>query len=412
MKTIHLAIIAAFPVLLMTLSQTAFGFAIHDLNYENSPYDNKMMPIAGEPMKLFYQVVNNTPQSHGYNVTISIRYLYDSTQVYHTMYHYDIKSNNFEDIIWNFTPNATGLYSIVATENSTETANYVFAVTKDGGFREAAKKDPAILDNKSPLEQFRLGMDPKEIKCKDGYFLALRQSGLPVCVSLETLKELRQRNIVTPDDIDYDKIGYVESENQFKKMLAEKSIEYSSDKFLLITGMSLLSLPPTTDYCGYVKDKNEIEHWFSSSYHYDNLSSSILFDKNPNQCQPNTMSCFCSLQTRLAEMNPKLAYFTKDEEEITGTAVSNYLNETRIANVSNQFIVGKYNLESSSADIHYCGRFTGGAGLKDFEGYIKNDKVVAFSLAAEKSKLCTISDNARTFTFNKSSIVPDTVGGK
>ncbi|HKU33356.1 MAG TPA: hypothetical protein VJR22_05880 [Candidatus Nitrosotalea sp.] len=412
MKKIHLAIIAAFPVLLMTFSQAAFGFAIHDLDYENSPYDNKTMPVVDAPMRLDYQVVNNTPQSHGYNVTISIRYVDNGTQVYRTIHHYDIKSNNFEDIIWNFTPNATGLYVVVATENSTKTVNYVFAVTKDGSFRKEAKKDPAILDNKSPLEQFRLGIDPKEIKCKDGYFLSLKPSSLPVCSSLETLKELRQRNLVIADAIDYDKIGYVESEDQFKKMLAEKNIEYSSDKFLLITGMSLLTLPPTTDYCGYVQDKIDIEHWFSSSYHYDNLTSAILYDKNPSPCQPNTMSCFCSLQTKLAERNPELSYFTKHEEEITGTVVSNYLDGTKIANVSNQFIVGKYNLESSSADIHYCGRFTGGVGLKDFEGYIKNDKVVAFSLASEKSKLCAISDDAKTFTFNKSSIVPDTVGGK
>ena len=411
MKILHLAIIAV-PVLLMIFSQVAFGFTIHDLNYENSPYDNKTMPLVGEPMKLFYQVVNNTPQNHGYNVTISIKILDDNKQVYYTVKHYDVKSNDYEDIIWNFTPNATGLYSVVATENSTKSVNYVFAVTKDGSFRDAAKKDPTILDNKSPLEQFRLGIDPKEIKCKDSYFLALKPSSLPVCVSLETLKELKQRNLVIPGDIDYEKIGLVESEDQFKKMLDEKNIEYSPDKFLLIIGMSLESLPPTTDYCGYVQDKNDIEHWFSSSYHYDNLSEPILFDKNPSPCQPNTISCFCSLQTKLAEMNPQLSYFTKYEEETTGTAVSNYLDETRIANVSNQFIVGKYNLESSSADIHYCGKFTGGAGLRDFEGYIKNDKVVAFSLATEKSSLCAISDDAKTFTFNESSIVPDTVGGK
>ncbi|MGI0066447.1 MAG: hypothetical protein ACREAT_06800, partial [Nitrosotalea sp.] len=156
-----------------------------------------------------------------------------------------------------------------------------------------------------------------------------------------------------------------------------------------------------------VQDNNKESHWFSSSYHYDNLTSSKLLDKNPDPCQPSTRSCFCSLQTKLAEKNPVISYFTKSEEESVGNAISKYLDDTKIANVSNQFIVGKYNLESDSADIHYCGKFTDGVGLKDFEGYIKNGKVADFSLATEKAKLCAISNDTQTFTFDKSSIVPD-----
>lgn len=47
------------------------------------------------------------------------------------------------------------------------------------------------------------------------------------------------------------------------------------------------------------------------------------------------------------------------------------------------------------------------AGLKDFQGYIKNGHVTDFSLEVEQQKLCAINDNARIFTFDKSSIVPD-----
>ena len=400
------------PILLSVIFTPAFGFMIHDLNYEDSPYDNKKMPIVGEPMRLFYQVVNYTLQSQNYSVTISITNLDEAKQVYHTTHVYKIKSNEFEDIIWEFTPDTEGLYLVDASESSGKSVEYVFAVTKDDDFRQAVRTNPSLLDDKSPRQQFRLGIDPKEIKCKEDLFLALKQSSLPVCVSLETLKELRQRNLVIPDVIDYDRIGYVTSENQFKKMLSEKNIQYAPDDFILITGMSLLSLPPTTDYCGYVQDDNQNEHWFSSSYHYDKLGNSKLFDKNPNPCQPNTMSCFCSLQTKLAETNAKLSYFTKSEEASVGRLVSQYLNETKIANVSNQFIVGKYNLQSNDDDIHYCGKFTGGVGLKDFEGYIKGGKVVDFSLATEKPKLCAISDVTRTFTFDKSSIVPDSFDGQ
>jgi len=234
-----------------------------------------------------------------------------------------------------------------------------------------------------------------------------------VCVSLETLKDLRQRNLVIFEHIDYDRIGYEASETQFKKMLAEKKIEYTPDSFLLIPGFSLTSLPPTTDYCGYVQDNIKEDYWFSSSYHYDTLSNSKLFEQNPMPCGSAAMSCFCFLQTRMAENNTReLTYFTKSEEESVGKSISRYLNETKIANVSNQFIVGKYNLESSVTEIHYCGKFTGGAGLKDFEGYVKKGNVVEFSLASEKPKLCAISDDARTFTFDKSSIVPDSFEGQ
>lgn len=413
MKTLHLSIIVGFAIGLLILGNASvFGFMIHDLNYENSQYNNRTMPVVGNQMRLFYQVVNYTPQSQGYDVIISIINLDEARQVYHTTHNYRINSNEFEDVIWNFTPETEGLYSVDVIENSGKDVKYIFAVTKDDYFRHAASANTTLLDGKSPMQQFRLGIDPKEIKCREDLYLALRPTSLPVCISLETLKVMKQRNLVISDAIDYDRIGYVTSENQFKKMLDEKNIKYTPDNFLLITGFILESLPPTTEYCGYVQDDNKENHWFSSSYHYDNLTSYKLFNQNPNPCQPSTVSCFCDLQTKLAEKNPVMSYFTKSEEESVGKYISEYLNETKIANVSNQFVVGKYNLESNTADIHYCGTFTGGAGLKDFDGYIKNGKVVDFSLATEKPKLCAISNNSQIFTFDKSSIVPDSFGVK
>ncbi len=151
------------------------------------------------------------------------------------------------------------------------------------------------------MQQFRLGIDPKKIKCREDLYLALRPTSLPVCVSLETLKMMKQRNLVIPDVIDYDRIGHVTSESQFKKMLDEKNITYTPDNFLLITGLTLDSLPPISEYCGYVQDNDKDNHWFSSSYQYDNLTSYKLFNQNqnPHPCQPNTVSCFCDLQTKL-----------------------------------------------------------------------------------------------------------------
>ena len=412
-ETSNLLVGAGFAIMLVLFgTESAFGFTIHDLDYENSPYDNKKMPIVGQPMRLFYQVVNYSPQSQSNNVTISITNLDEDKQVFHTNHQYKIGSNEFEDLIWNFTPESQGLYFVMAIESSGKIANYVFAVTKDDDFRQKAKANPEVLDDKSPRKQFRMGIDPKEITCKENLYLALKPSSLPVCVRLETLKDMRKREFVIQENIDYDKIGFVTSENQFKKMLSEKNIEYTSENFLFIEGMSLTSLPPISDYCGYVQDNNKGHHWFSTTYHYDVLSNSKISDQTPSPCQPSTMSCFCFLQTNLAEKNPKMSYFTKSEEVSVGKAISKYLNGTKIANVSNQFIVGKYNLESDQAEIHYCGKFTGGGGLRDFEGYIKNGTIVDFSLAAERPKLCAVSNDATTFTFAKSSIEPDSFYGQ
>ena len=71
----NLVVLLGFAILVVLFStESAFGFKIHDLNYEDSPYDNKKMPIVGQPMRLFYQVVNYSPQSQGYDVAISMTY--------------------------------------------------------------------------------------------------------------------------------------------------------------------------------------------------------------------------------------------------------------------------------------------------------------------------------------------------
>ena len=207
--------------------------------------------------------------------------------------------------------------------------------------------------------------------------------------------------------IDYGKIGHMVSENKFKKMLDEKNIRYDSNDFILIDGITLTSYPPISGYCGYVIDTNNEDYWFSSTFHKDTITDYVIFEQNPEPCKPSTHSCFCSLQYNLAEKNLELSYFTTAEEETVGKLISNYLNHTKISNVSNQFVVGKYNLESESADIHYCGAFTWGVAIKHFEGYIKNGNVMDFGLASEKPKLCTINDNAKMFTFDKSSLVQD-----
>lgn len=207
----------------------------------------------------------------------------------------------------------------------------------------------------------------------------------------------------TPNgQIDYDKIGYLVSENQFENMLKARNIQYEKSNWLLIEGPSALSYPPITGYCGYVKGNNNEERWFSSGFHYDTLTSSKISNSNPDSCTPGVSSCFCTLQTYLAENNThELTYFTASQEDAVGNTLSKYLGKGNVVNVSNEFVVGKYNLDTTDPYlVHYCGKFTWGAQLQYFEGYIRNSNVLDFSLATEKQKLCAINSDAKLFSFD------------
>lgn len=102
--------------------------------------------------------------------------------------------------------------------------------------------------------------------------------------------------------IDYVKIGYDASLNDFKSKLGEKNIQYTSNELTFISGMSLTSDPPHTDYCGYVVTDND-DYWYQSSFHKDTLSRNEITDENPMPCKPNVMSCICLLEEKLAKIN-------------------------------------------------------------------------------------------------------------
>src|SRR3989338_708256 len=390
----------------------AFAYQIHDIDYENSSYENKKTPSLGKPVQLIYQVVNNTPKTQNYDVTVSITNLDEKKQVYFKQYQYEIQSEKAEDILWKFTPETEGLYLVEATEHPLKYTKYVFAVPKNDDFKKIHKTNITLLEDTSPRQQFRMGIDPKEILCKEGFYLALKTSNLPVCLTLETLVKLRHANFVVAEVIDYDKIGYTRSENQFKKILAEKNIEYVSDSFRLISGFSQLSLPPTTEYCGYVQDETKEDYWFSSTYHWDALTNTETYNENPMPCEPNNYSCFCSLQTLLAEENlEKLSYFDKAQESNVGKIFTDYLNEGgKITNVPNSFVIGKYNFEIPDI-TSFCGQFQGKLYWY-FLGHIKDSKIISWGLETDKPKLCAINENTQKFTFNESAIVKDSFMGQ
>jgi len=276
-----------------------------------------------------------------------------------------------------------------------------------------------------PLKQFKSGVPVNEIKCKENYVLVLKSSNQrPACITYHSRSKLvnhgwQDNNPFLADKngkvdlskinlpptkyggIDYGKIGYLVSENQFKKMLADKNIEYSSGNLSFIEGLSLTSDPPYTDYCGYVVSSGKQDYWFWSSFYNDTLTSAKFYNENPDPCKPNYDSCTCTLQRQLAEKNLKeLSYLTDSEEQIIGKSLQRYLSETPVSNVSDKFVVGKYNFESPNT-IPYCGKFVDDNQDVYFQGYIQKDNIMAFELAFEKPKLCAISDDAGIFDFVK-----------
>jgi len=391
-----------------------FAFLIHDLDYENSLYDDKRTPSLGKPIQLFYQVVNYTPKAKIYDVTISITNLDEGKEVYSTEHQYRILSDKYEDIIWNFTPESQGLYLVEVIENSEKRTKYVFAVPQNDDLKKMAKKDPMFLEGKSPRQQFRIGVDPKEIKCKEDLYLALKQTGLPVCVSLETLKEFRQRDFVISEVINYEKIGNFLSETQFKKMLDEKNVNFAKNDFLLVQGMMLPMGIPLVEYCGYALSEDDEDYWFSSTSVGFNLTKYEIHDENPEPCKVGDYTCGCLLQTSLVEKNlSELSYFDKAQEEEVGKILTDYLNEGgKITNVPNSFVIGKYNLEIEPDVTSFCGQFQGRL-YWHFIGYIKDSKISNWSLETnERPKLCAIKDNPQIFTFDESAIVKDSFTGQ
>jgi hypothetical protein len=390
-----------------------FGFMIHDLDYADSPYDNKKTPSLGQSMRLFYQVVNYTPKANVYDVTISITNLDEGKKVYSTQHQYRVLSDQYEDIIWNFTPETQGLYLVEVIENSEKSTKYVFAVPQNDELKKMAKKDPTILEGTSPRYQFRIGVDPKEIKCKEDLYLALKQTGLPVCVSLETLKEFRQRDFVVAEVINYEKIGHVLSERQFKKMLVEKNIKFSQDDFLLVQGIMLPTGIPIVEYCGYTLSEDAQDYWFSSTSVGFNLTRYEIQDENPEPCVVGELSCGCFLQTSLVEKDlENLSYFDKAQEAQVGKIFADFLNEGyKVTNVPNSFVIGKYNLEIDPDITSFCGQFQG-KFYWYFIGHINNSKISSWFLETnEKPKLCAISENPQIFTFDESAIAKDSFTG-
>ena len=390
--------------------ETADAYPIHDLTYSNSNYHNKHTPSLGKQIEFLYQAYDENSNKSHFDVTVSITNLDEHKNVFFEKHQLSVGSSDHpHDIFWNFIPQKSGLY-VVEVLDKTNTHKRFFAVPDDDSLKRIPVTNPELLEDTSPRKQFRMGIDPKLVICNDDLFLALKRDNQPVCLKLDTLIELRARQLLVADNIDYDKIGLQYSDNEFKSLLEENDIQYTQDDYVIQTGMSLLSLPPSTGYCGYVLDDVGEDYWFSSNYAFPTFTSYGLSDDNPHPCKPNSHSCECSIELSLAEKNTKqLSYFDPIEEIEMGNIFKDYLNEGgKISNVPNLFTIGKYNLELDPEVTTLCGQFQGYSWWY-FQAHVKNSKIIGFSLDdKERPVLCAINHDPVIFEFEESAIVKQT----
>lgn len=304
--------------------------------------------------------------------------------------------------------------------------------------------------NITPLQQTKIGISAQNVICEENLELVIKNNAIPACVKLESVPRLIERGwleksyqefsknnsdytikempvltdtnnhavdysvdekgkidldkVPIPIDeryggIDYTKLGHLVAEFDLKKQLSQKNIQYSEQDYLFIDGFSLESYPPRSGYCAFVKSLDGKEYWYGGWFHNDTLSTSKLHDHNPNPCRPNEQSCACNLQKKLTINNlDTLSFFDSSEEESVGKIIQNYLDSSNISNISNQFIIGKYNLDKGLFVTPFCGKFVGPSNIKEFEGSIEFGKVTEFALKSTQ-ELCAINDNAPVYEF-------------
>lgn len=406
MKTKLLIIFATSIIISVGAINSVYAYPIHDLTYSNSPYQNKQTPSLGKTTEYLYQAYGYNFKNDSFDVTVSITNLDEQKKIYFKKHKLGPQHNdNPHDIFWNFTPEKSGLYVVEVLDKYEKYKRY-FAVPEDDSLKRVPVTNPELLEDTSPRKQFRMGIDPKLVICDDDLFVALKKDNQPVCLTLDTLIELRKRNYIVADNIDYEKIGLLYSDNEFKSILKEKNIEYTENNYMVKQGMSLTSLPPQTGYCGYVLDDKEEDYWFSSGYTFPTFTSRGISDESPNPCKPNSHSCECNIELKLAEKNTKqLSYYDDIEVMEIGNIFRDYLNEGgKISNAPNLFTIGKYNLDMDSDVTTFCGQFQGN-GLGYFQGHIKDNKIIGFGgNDKERPVLCAINEDPIVFEFDKSAI--------
>ena len=140
------------------LGHLAFAYPIHDLDYANSSYQNKKTPSLGKPVDFLYQIGNYGDKSQNSHAQVTVTNLDDQNIVYYKDYSQVIPSGKTFDILWEFTPETSGLYVVEIVENFEKHAKRFFAVPENNDNKRIPHTNPEFLEDVSPRKQFRMGM--------------------------------------------------------------------------------------------------------------------------------------------------------------------------------------------------------------------------------------------------------------
>jgi len=199
--------------------------------------------------------------------------------------------------------------------------------------------------------------------------------------------------------VDYGELGHLVVEQDLKSKLAKEKIKYSEGKYIFQDGFTLTSYPPHSGYCAFIESDDGEDYWYEGGFSRDTLTRSELYDDNPNSCKQNEGSCTCFIVKEQAIANVStLSYFDKIEEEFVGKALKEYLTETKVSNVSNQFVVGKFNFDYDDDGISFCGKFVESDIRNTFEGTLKDSKVTSFGMRPPM-ELCAINNDSIIYEF-------------
>ncbi|MGY5146574.1 MAG: hypothetical protein ACW9W4_01035 [Candidatus Nitrosopumilus sp. bin_7KS] len=264
---------------------------------------------------------------------------------------------------------------------------------------------PLYLEGRG--QNYTIHLDAYAVENLDGNYIRnikVTTENKPVDYSVNKYNKIDLLEIPLPinekyNQVDYGKLGHLVVEHNLKSKLAEENIEYSKGKYIFQEGLTLSSYPPSSGYCAFIESDDGEDYWYEGGFSRDTLTRSELYDSNPHACKHNEYSCTCSIvKQQVIENVGILSYFDKIEEEFVGKLLQDYLAETKVSNVSNQFVVGKYNFDYDEDVVSFCGKFVESDIRNTFEGTIKESKVTSFSMRPPM-ELCAINDDAIIYEF-------------
>ena len=264
---------------------------------------------------------------------------------------------------------------------------------------------PLYLEGRG--QNYTIHLDASAVENMDGNYIRnieVTTENKPVDYSVDEYNKIDLFSIPLPinekhNRVDYGKLGHLVVEHDLKSKLAKEKIEYSEGKYIFQEGFTLTSYPPHSGYCAFIESDDEEDYWYEGGFSRDTLTASELYGDNPHQCKYNEHSCTCNIvQQQAIENVGILSYFDTIEEEFVGKSLQEYLAETKVSNVSNQFVVGKYNFDYDDDVISFCGKFVESNPRNTFEGAIKESKVIGFGMRPPM-ELCVINNDAIVYEF-------------